>query len=314
MKVYNSLFYQDTKAKFLSIIDRYNLDKVGISYSGGSDSDTTLWLLRSFGYEIKSVFYDTGLEYKATFDQIHYMKNQGFKIDIIKVHTPIPTSNKKYGHPFINKFVSEMLERLQNHNFDFINDGNKDFEYLTKKYQGTKSALRWWCNKNNTGNRYNIDNNKLLKNFLIKNGLPFMVSGKCCNGAKKLPVKQYAKENNLQLMILGIRKAENGIRGGAYKNCFIPKKTYSYDMYFPLFWWTQEEKLLFDKEMNIKHSACYEEYGLKRTGCAGCPFGRNFEQELEIIQEHEPKLYKGINNIFNPSYEWTRKYNKYKNK
>jgi len=314
MKIYNNLFYQDTKAKFLSIIDKYDLDKVRVSYSGGSDSDSTLWLLRSFGYNIKSVFYDTGLEYKATFDQVQYMKNQGFDINTIKVHTPIPTSNKKYGHPFINKFVSEMLERLQNHNFDFIKDGNKDFEYLVEKYPRTKSALSWWSNKNNIGNRYNIDNNKLLKEFLLENGLPFKVSGKCCNGAKKLPVKQYAKENNLQLMILGMRKAENGIRGGVYKNCFVPKKTYSYDMYFPLFWWTQENKVLFDKELNIKHSSCYGEYGLKRTGCAGCPFGRNFEQELETIQEHEPKLYKGINNIFNPSYEWTKKYNEYKNK
>jgi len=102
--------------------------------------------------------------------------------------------------------------------------------------------------------------------------------------------------------------------GRAYKNCFVSKKSYSYDMYFPLFWWTKDEKALFDKELNIKHSSCYEEYGLKRTGCAGCPFGRNFEQELEIIQEYEPKLYKGINNIFSPSYEWTRKYNEYKGK
>ena len=50
------LFYQDSKAKFLSIIDQYELNKIRVCYSGGSDSDSILWLLRSFGYNIKSVF------------------------------------------------------------------------------------------------------------------------------------------------------------------------------------------------------------------------------------------------------------------
>ena len=45
------------------------------------------------------------------------------------------------------------------------------------------------------------------------------------------------------------------------------------------------------------------EYGLKRTGCAGCPYGRNFEEELEIMQQHEPKLFKAVNFVFKDSYE-----------
>lgn len=42
--------------------------------------------------------------------------------------------------------------------------------------------------------------------------------------------------------------------------------------------------------------------------CAGCPFGRDFEQELSVIEHYEPKLYKAVNNIFGDSYEYTRKY------
>ena len=64
--------------------------------------------------------------------------------------------------------------------------------------------------------------------------------------------------------------------------------------------------------MNIKHSDAYAIYGLKRTGCAGCPFGQNFEQELDVIKNFEPKLDKGINNIFGRVYEWTRLYNEFK--
>ena len=51
---------------------------------------------------------------------------------------------------------------------------------------------------------------------------------------------------------------------------------------------------------------------MDRTGCAGCPFGRDFEKELEIIKKYEPQLYKAVTNIFGDSYEYTRKYRKFK--
>ena len=307
----HNLTFIDTFAKTSSIMEEYKDKNIRIAYSGGSDSDTMMWLMKWLGYNITGVFYDTGLEYNATWKHLDYMKSKGFNIEIIKAKRSIPTSQNKYGYAFINKLVADMLERLQLHNFDFQNDGNLSFEELWIKYPSTKSALKWWTNNHN-GLRNNISWNKGLKEFLIQYGLPFKVSGKCCDGAKKLPIKQYTKENNIDLMLLGIRKAEGGKRASTYINCFVPKKTYTYSMYFPLFWWKQEDKQLFDKEMHIKHSDAYEIYGLKRTGCAGCPFGRNFEQELSVIKEFEPRLDKGINNIFGKAYEWTRKYNEFK--
>ena len=62
----------------------------------------------------------------------------------------------------------------------------------------------------------------------------------------------------------------------------------------------------------IENSKCYTNYGLKRTGCAGCPFGRDFEKELEIIERYEPKLFKAVNNIFGDSYEYTRQYKEFR--
>jgi 3'-phosphoadenosine 5'-phosphosulfate sulfotransferase (PAPS reductase)/FAD synthetase len=304
------LIYIDTFAKATSVLDEYKDKKIRMAYSGGSDSDTCLWLLRYLGYEVDSVFYDTGLEYDATWKHLDYMKSEGFNIEIIKAIMPIPISNKKYGSPFISKYASQMICALQRYGFDFTKEGDLSFEELSEKYSKCTCYIRWWCNKY-TASRYNISWNKGLKEFLIKEGLPFKVSDKCCDGAKKQPIKKYIKENNIDLMILGIRKAEGGKRAGIYKQCFVPAKSYNYSMYFPLFWWNNEDKLLFDTEMKIKHSDCYQVYGLPRTGCAGCPFGRHFEDELSVIQEYEPKLYKGINNIFGQSYEWTRKYREY---
>ena len=45
--------------------------------------------------------------------------------------------------------------------------------------------------------------------------------------------------------------------------------------------------------------------------CSGCPYGRDFEEELKIIEKYEPKLYKAVNNIFKDSYEYTRKYREF---
>lgn len=43
----------------------------------------------------------------------------------------------------------------------------------------------------------------------------------------------------------------------------------------------------------------------------GCPYGKDFEKELEIVQKYEPKLYKACMNIFGESYEYTRKYREF---
>lgn len=306
----NKLFVIDTYAKINSVMQDYKDKNIRVAYSGGSDSDTVMWLLKYLGYDVAGVFYDTGLEYDATWQQLDYMKSEGFNIEIIKAKRPIPTTQKKYGHPFISKNVSDMIQRLQKHNFEFQKDGNKNFDELLKLYPHSKSALRWWTNNHN-GLRNNINWNKGLKEFLIVYGLPFKVSDKCCEGAKKLPIKEYTKENNIDLMIMGIRKSEGGKRSSAYSNCFVQSKTYSYSMYFPLFWWKNNDKKLFDQIAGIRHSACYTRYGLDRTGCAGCPLGKHFENELIAIDKFEPKLSKGIRNIFFDSYEWTRKYKKF---
>lgn len=311
--VEKEIIIQDAIAKTHEIVgEKFNGKNIRVAYSGGSDSDTIMHILRSCGYDITGVLYDTGVEWEATMRHVEYMRSIGFNIETIKAKRPVPTSNRKYGHPWISKRVSDYLSRLQRHNFDFQNDGPLSFDELYKKYPTSKVALRWWCNDWGEGSSFNIKRNTYLKEFLIEYGLPFKVSDKCCEGAKKLPIKEYSKENNIDLMILGIRKAEGGSRAGAYSNCYLPKKSYTYAMYFPMFWWVDEVKNYYDLVNGVVHSDCYsEEYGLKRTGCAGCPFGRNFEHELVALETHEPKKAKGIRAIFDPSYEWTRKYKQF---
>lgn len=96
-------------------------------------------------------------------------------------------------------------------------------------------------------------------------------------------------------------------KSAAYKNCY-DNTDGDYDNYRPIFWYRDQDKIDYENAYGIVHSKCYTEYGLKRTGCVGCPYGRDFENELEVVQKYEPKLYKAVCNIFKDSYEYTRKY------
>ena len=287
-------------------------DKILCSISGGSDSDIMLDLCEKFNEDnkITYAFFDTGLEFAATKRHIEYLK-QKYDIDIIivKAEKAIPTCCAEYGQPFLSKQVSEWIARLQRHNFQWEDE---PFDILYKKYPKCKAALRWWCNdfekdNDSSKSRFNINYNQYLKEFMVANPPEFKISNKCCYYAKKRPAQKYKEENEFDLNMYGVRKAEGGARGTAYKTCFSTKED-GVDEYRPIFWYLNQDKEIYEKHYEIKHSDCYDKYGLKRTGCAGCPYGRNFEEELAIMQKNEPNLHKAVCVIFKDSYEYTRKY------
>lgn len=296
--------------KSWAVINNDKYDKRLIcSISGGSDSDIMFDIVWRCDKDNKVdyVWFDTGLEYQATKDHLKYIENK-YKITILRKRPkiPIPKSCKDFGQPFISKNVSECMSRLQRHGFEWKDE---PFDALYRKYPKCKSALQWWCNFNQSDN-FNIRRNKYLKEFILENNPTFKISNKCCKYAKKYLIHNLLKEENYDLNIFGVRKSEGGIRTTAYKSCF--DEADKYDNYRPLFWYKDSDKEDYEKAYGIVHSDCYTEYGLKRTGCCGCPYGRDFEEELEVINEYEPKLYKAVNNIFKDSYEYTRKYREFR--
>ena len=287
--------------------DKYK--KIVCSVSGGSDSDVMLdicWRCDKDS-KIEYVWFDTGLEYNATKEHLKFLEEKyGINIISCKAIKSIPSSCKQFGQPFISKRVSENMQRLQKHGFKWEND---DFEALYRKYPKCKSALQWWCNENKL-HSLNISGNKWLKEFIISNPPNFKISNKCCDYAKKKVIYKLLKDNKYDLCIFGVRKAEGGARSVAYKNCFDDNDD-GYDNYRPLFWYTDNDKKEYESHFGVVHSECYSKYGLKRTGCAGCPYGRDFENELKIIGEHEGRLLIAVNNIFDKAYAYTRQYREF---
>ena len=288
-----------------------NYKKALCSISGGSDSDIILDLVTKCDNNkiVDYVFFDTGLEYQATKEHIKFLEEKyNIVIETIRPKIPIPLSCKLYGQPFLSKHVSEMINRLQRHNFKWE---DKSFEELIKEYPKCKSALEWWTNSKPSPS-HNIKQNKLLKEFLITNPPNFTISNKCCKYAKKDLAHNKLKEG-YDLHITGIRKAEGGVRATAYKSCF-DNTGKGYDNYRPIFWFKDKDKEEYNNIFNIENSKCYTEYGLKRTGCVGCPYSRDCQGELQIVKDNEPKLAKAIENVFKDAYEYTKAYNEFKNK
>lgn len=305
----------DSYLKANNVINRYQHPCCSIS--GGKDSDIMLDIVTKIDTKkrVKYVFFDTGIEYQATKDHLDYLeKRYGITIIREKADMPIPLAVKKYGQPFLSKNVSDMIYRLQKHNFQWEDD---TYENLAKKYPNAKAALKWWTNYKDNDvdgmSRFSIRRNKLLKEFLMANPPQFLISNKCCYYAKKKPAHDFIEREHCDLMILGVRKAEGGIRSTAYKNCFTNNDDNDRDIsqYRPLFYYCKQDEEIYDEIFNIKHSDCYCKYGLKRTGCVGCPYGRNLNEEIAIMEEFEPKVAKAAHNIFKDSYEYTKKYREF---
>lgn len=251
------------------------------------------------------VFFDTGLEYAATKEHIGYLEGK-YGIQVVKIQPDksIPMACRKYGVPFLSKYASEMIYRLQKHGFLFE---DKPFEVLMQEFHNCKTALIWWCDvkKENSNPQFVISRTPYLKEFMVHNPPQFRISDKCCQYAKKAPAHNFEKSGGFDLCCTGIRRSEGGARAIGYKDCFSGN-TDGADQFRPIFWFKNADKEEYCNHYNVQHSKCYTDYGLSRTGCFGCPFGRDFETELLTIKTHEPKLYKAANVLFGESYEYTR--------
>jgi 3'-phosphoadenosine 5'-phosphosulfate sulfotransferase (PAPS reductase)/FAD synthetase len=302
------------------------------SYSGGSDSDIMLHLLETVRKQfllppIKYIFVNTGLEIVATKRHVEEVQNiYDVEIETIRPKMSIITSARKYGIPFISKVISDRLKNIYLHNtpfelfYEYQKTENKQsfMEYLYKKYPNQKQGLQFICSCNTKGvfkdnTQISIISTKYLLEFLIENRPNFKISAECCNKCKKQPLKKAQK--GYELIITGERYCEGGERTAMKdKNtCFLEYGENQYRLK-PIFFLTNEDKRLYKDYYNIKFSNAYELYGLKRTGCCGCPISATAVKDLELIGEYEPNIKKAAWNIFGDSYLFRQQFNEFKRK
>ena len=304
----------DSLVKAESVLNGDEYNNICISISGGADSDIVLDICsRVTDRDLKYVFFDTGIELGATKEHLGELEEKyGITIERCEPRMPVARVVRQYGVPFLSKFVSEQIKRLQSRGFDFV---DKSYKRHYNQYWDVSSSLKWFYNEYTTNRiernprfRGNIGYNKYLREFLIEHPPDFSISNECCNFAKKLPAIDYAEENEVDLELLGIRKAEGGVRALTYKSCFKESAKGYPAKYFPIFWYTNQDKADYERIFGVEHSRCYTEYGMTRTGCAGCPYNINFLDDLKVMKEFEPNMYKAAMNLFGASYLYTKQY------
>lgn len=261
-----------------------NHECIGVSVSGGSDSDCIVHLICTYFpeylYKCKFVFVNTGFEWNATKRHLQDLVDRyGIQLDQIRGRSVVAVVQEN-GLPILSKQKSEMMRKYiagQPHAVKYI-FGGKIHSFHAMQFTAKQQLL---C--------------KFVKFNNIK------ISAKCCDYSKKKPLHEYKKKYGIDLTVTGERKAEGGQRAINQNSCFGIRAGQP-DKFMPLFWWSDTVKMCFKINEGIAYSDCYESYGMRRTGCCGCPFALDIRKTLEIMQEHEPKLYAACMNVFGRSY------------
>ena len=241
----------DSWLKFLE--DRFrakiDFDKYCLAYSGGKDSHLLYWFIKEWlrDDKIKIVGVNTGFELPEIRERI--MKNSDVVLHPIMKRNEL---KEKYGIPCYSKQQDEYIYRYQ---------------------QGSRSdnTMNVVLRKNPIINLRKNASKLLLENKLHK------ISNKCCLYNKEKPMMKWQNENNIK-PIMGVRQAESILRKKAYHTCLKKNGDFT-----PLYDFSDDLVDLIYETYNIEIPECYQY--LQRTGCAGCPYGRNTELELSLMPE-----------------------------
>lgn len=302
------------------------------SYSGGSDSDIMIDVIErtrtAFSLPpVKYVFFNTGLEMKATKDHVRAAAGKyGVEIEECRPKIGIVTAARTCGIPFVSKIMSAGLSEWQKkgvplsiaEEYDRAEDKAAKRAELRERYPNCEGVINFLCCCNSAGeSRPNIqlviNSSKYMRDFIGECPPDFPISAKCCDYCKKQLAHRVQK--GFDMIITGERRAEGGMRSVPRKDntalCFGETASGQFRLR-PLYYVTDKDKAWYKDYYGIRYSDAYEVYGLTRTGCCGCPISYKAVDDLEKIRPYEPNVVKAAWSIFGKSYEYRATYNAYK--
>lgn len=265
-------------------IAKYGENNFYLSFSGGKDSTILHYLLDEAlpDNNIPRVFIDTGIEYNLIRKYVLSLASCDDRFVIVKPTKSIKTILNKYGYPFKSKEHSTKLHEWQL--------GNRD-TYSMKKYLGEGRFACPSCLK-----------------YQFSDDFKLNVSQFCCKKLKKEPALKWAKENGKSIVITGMRKSEGGQRVNLH--CIVTDKDGNAIKFHPLSVVDDKFEDYYLLSRGIKLcDLYYPPFNFKRTGCKGCPFALDLQEQLSIMDLYLPKERLQCEFIWAPVYAEYRRIN-----
>ena len=283
----NELLLYDRIEIIKTTNEKYDLEhNAYLSFSGGKDSTILHYLLDMAlpNNQIPRVYIDTGIEYQMIKEFVYKLAETDKRIVIIKPSKPIKQTLEQVGYPFKSK---EHALRV----YQFNRGTNAKF--IDKYTYKTDYRGKYVCPK------------ILMYQFEEKG--KYNYSNLCCMELKKKPIHKWEKENHRHIGITGMRAEEGGNR--TRLGCIITdSKTKKVIRFHPLIKVDEEwENWVVEKE-KIELCPLYcPPYNFKRTGCKGCPFALDLQEQLEIMALYLPKERQQCEILWKPVYDEYRR-------
>lgn len=221
-----------TKTRIREWVNRYGVDGVYISFSGGKDSTVLLHIARRDYPDIKAVFVDTGLE----FPEIRQFVRTHENVEIIRPKKTFRQVICEYGYPMMSKAIAHGVSVAKRNPCGRV----KKIQF-SENYNSKFGLYKW---------------SKLID-------ADYNLSDKCCNIMKKSPAKSYEKSGQrpLTAQMAGESKQREiqWLHNGC--NAFDNKRPISNPMSF----WTEQDVLQYIKENNLPIASVYGDIAYEDT-------------------------------------------------
>ena len=278
----NELILYDRLAVIRDTIAKYGEDTWCISFSGGKDSMVVHRLIDMAlpDNKIPRVYANTGIEYQKMVEFVTDMASKDNRITIIKPSQNIKKVLETYGYPFKSKQHSFYVRVYQRNGLEA-----KAVQFYLKETGGKfdcPAKLRY----------------QFTEEFHLK------INDSCCKYMKEKPLDNYKKEAKKPNQILGLMAEEGGRRSDVNCVTLIGKKV----SFHPLAKVTKEWEDWFIEKENIRLCELYyPPYNFTRTGCKGCPFALDLQEQLSMMEQYMPTERKQCEYIWRPIYEEYRR-------
>lgn len=280
----NEMILWDRLEVIKSTIAKYGEETWCLSFSGGKDSCVVHKLLDLAipNNNIPRVYANTGIEYNEVVAFVKHLQETDKRIDIVKPSANIKKVLNDYGYPFKSKRHSFLVRVYQRNGMD-----SKAVQFYLNEARG----------KNACPSRLRYQFSEEFKERL-------KINDTCCKYMKEKPLDQYKKDKKKPNQILGLMASEGGRRESVNCVTLIGKKV----SFHPLAKVSKEWEEWFIKKYNVELcSLYYEPFNFERTGCKGCPFAIDLQEQLETMEKYFPNERKQCEYIWQPIYDEYRR-------